>query len=194
MKSYLTTLTTPVLLLSCALANGSDINYEAGLKYSFFSYSDSEGAANLDSAFVPNLNIGYKLAGRGQRVSLNVDYYSTSGEASGNKTGQNAEGYGLTAKYHHQLNISRDFQDFWGGIGAKFSQIDLNTRHKIDSNGFLSEELSDKSVTTTALALSANKLFYFGARKKTAFNAGVFYDLPLGNGVTEFGLIANFNF
>lgn len=191
MKSILFTL---VLTLSSSIANASDLSYGAGLKYSFYSYSDSKGTANLDSAFTPNLNIEYKLTGRGRYASLDLDYYSTSGKASGSNTGQNAQGYGLTAKYLHQINFSRDFKDFFGGVGAKFSQIDLDSRHSVDGDDFLDETFSDESITTIAAALSAHKLFYFGKRKNRAFKAGVFLDYPIGSGITEYGITANLHF
>jgi hypothetical protein len=183
-------ITVPLLILFCSMVQASDFEYEAGLKYSWFSYSES----NLESKFSPNFNISYDLNARGQKASLNLDYFATSGKASGSNIGQNAKGYGLTAKWHYRLNVSRAFQDFWSGAGLKYSEVNLDSRHTVDEQGFLDTELSDKKLTTTSLSLSLSKLFFIDNRKESAIKLSIFYDQPFSSGITEYGLVSNYKF
>lgn len=180
----------PLLILICNIAQADGFEYEAGLKYSVYSYSDTD----FDSKLSPNISVSYDLRSRGQKASLSADYLTTSGKASGSKIGQNAKGYGLAAKWHYRLNVSRNFQDFWSGIGLKYSEINLSSRHTVDNLGYLDSEFSDKKLTTTALSLSLSKLFFIDNRKESAFKFGLYYDQPFSDGIAEYGLVSNFKF
>lgn len=182
-----------LLFVSALTAQASDLSYQAGLKYSFFSYSDPDLNADLNSAFVPSVELEYKLSGRGKKASFEFDYVLTDSDASDSKIGQNAKGYGLTGFYSQRLNISRDFQDFWGSVGLKYSNLDLSERHTADSSGFLKERYANKSISTTALALRANKLFYIDSRKKHSIETRIFYNYAFA-GVTEYGFSTSYKF
>ena len=120
------------------------------------SVSDPAGDTASEGVSLP-LSAMFVIPGKRDRRWVFTGFgYDFRLPASTTNIGQSVKGFSLAGWYQFRFRLSRSFKP-WLGIGLQADMLDINARHKVDSDGFLAVTYPDRKETNYALVLNLSQ-------------------------------------
>ncbi len=179
-----------LILLPMVVNAGEDTVLYSVSPSLFFGSLDGENSSESTISVIPiAFSIGFKTT-KYQRALINLSLIDINFDAEGTEIGQSLEGVRIDFNYQWHLRLSKRFRP-WIGVGVFTGNYDAESRHLVDSEGFLIQRLDDKSISDAGIVINFTNQFKIS---NIPFNYELGYYQSLDDGLSGFAVKLGYTF
>jgi hypothetical protein len=178
-----------VLLSVCSFASANE-ELSGYTKLGFLSVDDPDGSTEQVAGATIGGRYLYPLKRRNQWLFAGIDYTSFTLDAGTNTIGQNVVSYGMTGGYEGVIPYFKKKDVRWNAA-LKIAQETFNQRHTVDQDGFLSEHLKNRTVSSYSALVGIDYNFNYGKTARNSgwdFSVGGYVDYALSQSTSGYGI------